>query len=321
MGRTLLIVLLLAAGGGYYLYGVYAEQQAREAIEVGVRDARRSFSDKAASIVTEEAKDYNRRIREALKDFESQVQDVYEGHEDWRNVDGYRTEVERRFEEGEISEAQKKSMMEGFGMVKNAYDTLLAGSWETELEAVDEGADIRMDVYEVARVTDDDGNPLLEARAFLWGVEDSTRIGWGQLSLRYWTTGAAPSKTLRREARRQGLDPDNMEYVLGRAEGTATPYIILQSPSDYIDAFPPYVSLAAIRFPAMPREAETVDFSYGFSARKGGARHEIAFAWEKLGIPEAWKLAEGDVWNADVVEASEDEIIPEEEKKDEDEEG
>jgi hypothetical protein len=319
MGRTLLIVLLVAAGGGYYLYNNYAQQQARERVEEEVRDARRSFADKAASIVTEPTEAYNRRIRSALKDYEDELEDIYDGHEDWRDVDAYKKEVERRFEEGELSEAQRKSMLEGFEMVRDAYDTLMSGSWKTVLEAVDEAADIRMDIYDVVRVTDEQGNPLLEARAFLWGVEDSTRIGWGQLSLRYWTTGPAPSKTLRREARRQGLDPDNMEYVLGRAEGTATPYIIMQSPSDYIEAFPPYVSLAAIRFPAMPREAETVDFSYGFSARKGGGRHEIAFTWEKMEVPSAWQLAEGDVWNADVVEATEDEIIPEEEKPEGDE--
>lgn len=319
MGRTLLIILVFALAGGYYLYSWQATQQARVEISDAVRDARRTFADKAASIVVEdETDDYLDRIKEALSAYEKELDDIYEEHPKWRNPDAYEEDVNERFEKGELKEAQVKSMLEGFELVKSAYDTLLAGSWKPVLSSKVDAGNLRMDLFDFERTEDVDGNPLLQAKALFWGIESNSRVSWGGLTLRYWTRGDPP-KEVKKELRKQGLPTEDVEYVLGRADGPSQPYIFLQSPSKYIETFPPYVALGLVQWPVMPTEATLVDVTYSYSVKKGGGMYEAMHTWEKLPIPPRWQLREGEVWNADVIEATAEEIAGREDEEEEEE--
>ena len=60
--------------------------------------------------------------------------------------------------------------------------------------------------------------------------------------------------------------------------------------------------------PVMPREAFAVDIEYSYTAKIGGSAVDSALKWEKIPIPATWQLKEGEVWDADVIEATEDEI-------------
>jgi hypothetical protein len=318
MFRTLLIVAIVALVGGGLLYNRISTQQAQEEVEQALYETRRSFADKAASIVEEDTETYLSAMKDALRKYEQEIDDVYADHPEWHDTRAFKALVEERFESGEIKEAQRKSMLEGYNLVRSAYDTLLAGSWTPVLTQVTDDGVIRMDIYEVTRTQDSDGNPQLEAKVFLWGVEDNTRMNWGQLSLRYWTMGE-PTKLQKRQMRRSGEMKDEVELVLGRAEGSSSPYVILQSPAKYIDSFPPYLSVALLRMPAMPKDAHAVDFTYTFEARTAGRSVQASFEWEKLAIPPQWQLGEGEVWNADVVEATEEEIAGTDDEDDEEE--
>jgi hypothetical protein len=306
MARTLVIVIAFVLAGGLYLYNWQATQQAQAEVDAAIVDARRTFADKAASIVGQDEDEYLRRIKEALTAYERELDDIFADHPDWRNPNAYEEAVQRQLEEGQITEAQSTSMLEGYELVRSAYDTLLQGTWKPTLTAVGNG-DIRMDLYDFRRTEDLDGNPLLEAKAFFWGVESNTRVSWGNLSLRYWHT-TKPDRKEKRQLRRKGLPTDEIEKVLGKAEGPADPYIFLQSPENYVNTFPSFVSVGRVRWPAMPSQAHAVDIEYGFTARTGGGSHEVSYTWDELPIPPDWQLREGEVWNADVVEATEEEI-------------
>jgi len=308
MARTILIILVVALAGGGLLYQRHMAQVTEQEIEEGLREARRTFEDKAASIVTEDTEAYLSRIATALTAYEQELDRVYEGYEDRRDPNAYAAEVKKQLEEGQIEEASASSMLEAFDLVKDAYDTLMQGNWTPVLTATGPG-NIRIDIYDFDRTEDMDGNPLLEGKAFFWGVQENTRISWGQLRLEYWYT-APPDPEMKRILRKQGKPVDaEVLQVLGRAEGDATPYIFLQSLDDYIPTFPAFVSVGIIRLPAMPRDAEKVDIEYGFTARKGGDAFDVMAAWEQLDIPPAWTLGESDVWAADEIEATRDEIL------------
>lgn len=143
---------------------------------------------------------------------------------------------------------------------------------------------------------------MLEAKFFFWGVEDSTRMSWGHLSLRYWKVEKEQVKE-----GREMVEKD-VEKVLGKADGEAQPRIIVQNASKYIPEFPPYVSIGFMWLPVMPREAKLADIELSYVAKTPGGDHDSALKWEKFKIPDTWKLGEGEVWEADVVEATEDEI-------------
>lgn len=319
MGRliTFLIIVGIIVGGGGYLWQQYTDQEARAKLEVDLKDARRSFADLARSAVDEEEDDeFRRRIRSALETYDGELKKgVYADRPEWRDLGLYENEVAVAFEEGQIGEAQRKSMLEGYDIVKTAYETLKKGRWKSVFTQKGNG-NTRLDIYEMRRIRDDEGNPLLEGRFFFWGLEDTTRVNWGQLTLRYWHT---VEKKVRKGRRRV---MEEVEEVLGRAEGDSTPRIIIQNPNKYIAEFPSYVSVGYIWLPVMPRQAEKFDLTLAYQFKKGGTNHDAQLEWKKLPIPSRWQLNEGESWDADVVEATPDEIAgKDDEEEEEGEEG
>jgi len=304
MGRffSIFIIFAILIGGGVYLYGEKSRQEAEARITERLADARRNFADKARSTVSLDDEEYLRSIKGALKAYDETLKkDVYKDKPEWRDPEAFEKRVEAQFKEKKLNEAQRKSMLEGYAIVKDAYDTLMAGNWEPILTQKGAG-DTRLDLYKVSRIRDDQGNPVLEAKVLFWGIEDNTRMTWGNIALRYWIKRTKEVKQGRKKVE------EEVEEVLGKADGDATPRFILQDPKKYIDEFPAYVSVGRIWLPVMPRESHAVDIEYSYVAKKGGGAHESYLKWEKLPIPRKWQLQEGEEWEADVVEATEDEI-------------
>lgn len=300
---SIIIIFGILLVGGGYLFMKKSDQEARVKISDDLASARRSFADKARSAVNEEdEKDYLRAIQASIKGYDEEVKKrVYGKKPEWRDPAAYEKDVEERFKKGELQEAQRKSMLEGYSLVKGSYDVIMAANWKPVLTAKGQG-DIRMDIYELKRAKDDEGNPVLEGRFFLWGLEDSTRVQWGQLAMRFWTTEMQQVKEGRKMVEKE------VEKVLGRAEGDATPRIIIPNPGKYIEEYPSFVQPGFIWLPVIPREAKAVDIEYTFTAKRTGGNYDIALKWEKLTPPSSWKLGEGEVWEADVIEATEEEI-------------
>lgn len=306
---SLFVIAAIALGGGWYLYDQQATREAKAQVEERLRDARRAFAERVRAAVNEdEPEDYLRGVKTALSAYEEELQqEVYGDHPEWFDLDAKRKEMDALFEKGELSEAQHKGMMERFELVKTAYETLVQGAWQPDLTQKGAG-ETRLDIFDVKRIRDADGNPVLEARFFLWGVEPNTRLSFGNLALEYWMEEEPDART-RRKRRRQGRDPDAPVYKpLGRAEGPATPVILDQNPAKTIPEFPSYVSIGALWFPQVPQEAKLMDLRYEYTARKGGAAYESKLTWDKMEIPQKWRLEEGEQWMAETVEASEEEL-------------
>lgn len=300
---SIIIIFAILVVGGGYLWMQKSEQEDKARIEEELASARRTFADKARAAVTEEeTDDYVRSVQAAVASYQDELKrSVYDERPEWFDPDEFKQKVETQFEEGQLKESQRKSMLEGYQIVREAYDTLMAGNWEPILTQAGKG-ETRLDVYEMRRIRDDQGNPILEGRFFFWGIEENTRVSWGQLALEYWV------KREKEVGRGRRKKVEEVEEVLGKAEGDATPRIIIQRPSKYIDEFPSYVSVGYIWLPVMPREAHAMDIEYGYTARKGGGSYDTVLSWSKYDIPSRWQLEEGEVWEADVVEATEEEI-------------
>lgn len=300
---SIIVIFAILVVGGGYLWVEKGNQETERKIKEELQSARRNFADKArAAINSEESSDYVRGVQAALKSYDEELKKrVYAKKPELRDPTAYEKRVEEEFKAGRLQESQRKSMLEGYGIVKKAHDTLMAASWKPVLTAKGPG-DVRVDIYDLERTRDEEGNPILEGKAFFWGIEDSTRVSWQQLALRYWTLEMGQVKEGKKMVEKE------IEKVLGRAEGDATPRIIIPSPANYVTEFPSFVSPGFIWIPLMPREAKFVDIEYGFTAKKGGDAYDSRMEWKKLTIPTKWKLAEGEAWDADVIEATEDEI-------------
>ena len=128
-------------------------------------EARRTFADKARAAAREEDNsNYHRGIQAAIKSYDDELKKrVYAKRDELRDPAGYEKEVDKQFKEGTIKEVQHKSMLEGYKMVREAYDVLMAANWNPVLTAKGQG-ETRLDIYEMRRTRDDEGNPEPHSR-------------------------------------------------------------------------------------------------------------------------------------------------------------
>jgi hypothetical protein len=299
---SIIIIFGILLVGGSWVWMKKSEESAKLKRADDLAAARRTLADKARSAAREEDNDaYEREIRAAIAAYNEELKKrVYAKAPEAFDPGRLKAEVDEKFAKSEMQEAQHKSWTEGYTIVRGAYDTLMSGNWRSSMTATSK--DIRLDLYDVKRAKDDEGKPVLEGKFFFWGIEDATRMSWGPLSLRYWKVEKEKVKE-----GKQMVEKD-VEKVLGKADGDSTPRIIMQQPHKYVAEFPPYVSIGYFWLPVMPREALTVDIEIGFVAKTPGGDRDVVLKWEKLKIPDSWKLGEGESWEADVVEATEDEI-------------
>jgi len=302
---SIIVIFAVLLIGGGWVYMRQADQRNKEEAVKTLSDARRTFAQKARSAASEESEDaYLRSMRGAIESYKDELKKrVYNGKEKYRDVEAYKKSLDEKFEKKELDEAKKKSMLEGYDIVKEAYDTLMSGAWKPILTAKG-GADTRLDLYTLKLITDQDNQPILEGKLFFWGIEDSTDVRWGQLSTRIWTTEMGKVKENGRMVEKE------VEKVLGKTEGEAQPHIIIQTPHRYIDEFPSFVSIGYLWLSRpLPYEAKFIDIEYTYTTRTaGGGEVPSSLKWEKMPIPASWKLKEGQAWDADVVEATEEEI-------------
>lgn len=300
---SIIVIFAILLVGGGWVYTKQQREKARLQVADELAEARKNFANKARSAASEvETSEYQRAIRAALTQYDEELKSVFKKHKEYRNPEAYKEKVEAQFKEGKIDEAQRKSMLEGYELVANAYEVLKNKSWNSVLTQRG-GADTRMDIYQLTKSTTPDGVPVLIGKFFFWGIEDSTDVRWGQLAIRLWHT----EKEMVKEKGRK-VEQD-VEKVLGKQEGEAQPHIIVQKPANYIDEFPSFVSIGEVWFPVAPHQAEKMDLVFDYRTKTyGGGEVESSLKWEKFEIPSDWKLGKDQVWDADEIEATEDEL-------------
>lgn len=296
---VIVIFGILLVGGGYVMIQK-SDEAARKRRADELESVRRAFAEKARAAAREDDDlAYLRDARAALRAYDEELKKkVYGSAPEARDPAEKLKLKEEKLKKKEITEQSEKAFAEGYAICKDAYDTLMAGNWKPVLTAKGK-EDTRLDLYDVAQVKDDEGNPVLQAKFFFWGVDAGTRMSWGKLALRYW-----------KEEQGQGKDAGKtVEKVHGKADGDAQPHIYLDNPSNFIAEFPAGVAIGYLWLPPMPHEAKAVDIELTYGAHQGGKNGEAdsVLKWEKLPIPEAWKLPEGS-WKAESIEATDDEI-------------
>lgn len=305
MGRgvAIAIVAVAAVGGGGLLWKRQDDQRARQAVDASLVDARAAFKELAMGAVAEtEDEGYRRRLLTALLQYEETLETrVYGERPQLRDPDAYRRRMERQLDELDVPAAERPGKLEGFEIVKAAYDKLASGTWKSVLTQAGAG-NTRLDVYQMRRIVTEDGRPMLEGRFFFWGLDDEARVDWGQLEMRLWRT---VEKTVGRGRRRRTQE---VAEVYGKIQSDDGPRVYIDAPNRYIAEFPPYVAVGYLHLPVMPSEVDAFDLTLRYRVKKAGVRHDAELKWTKMPIPPRWQLSPGQRWEADVIEATEDEI-------------
>ena len=300
----IVIFAILLVGGGFVYMRQQAEEQRVATLEQ-MSEVRRSFAHKArAAINNDDDEAYLREIKAAISSYKDELnRTVYRENPKAKDLERYVKTVEEKFEAGTVDEARRKNMLEGYEIVKQAYEVVMGTSWKPVLTQRGKN-DTRLDIYTMKQTTDPDGRPILEGKFLFWGIEDSTQVSWGNLDLRLWKKEMEEVKEGRKMVEQE------IEKVLGRAEGESQPRIIIQKPHNYIDDFPSFLSIGYIWLPVLPTEALSADIEYNYGTRRPGSGEvSSTLKWEKWPLPNSWRLRDGQDWDADEVEATEEEIL------------
>ncbi len=310
---SIVVIFAVLLVGGVWVFNKQQTEKDKKAVVESLANARRTFAQKARSAANESDDNaYVRSIRGAIESYKDELKKVYAKHPDWRDPKAYEKRVEDEFKKGEKNEAQRKSMLEAYELVTKAHEVLMAANWRPVLTGKGNG-DTRLDLYRLEKVRTPEGQSVLQFPFFFWGIEDSTYVSWGNLDMRIWKT--EPGK-VKNEAGR--MVDGEVEKVLGKAEGDAQPHVILQAPGKYVDEFPSFLSIGFAWFPPLPREAKFVDITYTYRTRvAGGGEVESVLKWEKLPVDSNWMVDAGESWEAEEIEATDEEIAGKDEKEEE----
>src|SRR5690349_11998628 len=128
---VIVIFAVLIVGGGYVFMKDSAKKNQERVVE-DLSSARRTFAQKARAAATLEDTDaYLRAMRASLESYKEELKKrVYRDSDELRDPEGYKKLVEAKFKKGELDEAKRKSMIDGYDIVKDAYDTMMAGNWK-----------------------------------------------------------------------------------------------------------------------------------------------------------------------------------------------
>lgn len=186
---------------------------------------------------------------------------------------------------GRMNEAHKKDRDERIQMTLAVFDKLKSGSYKPVFTAADKG--FRFDITEAAptKIEGEDGLKLSYMHLGVYGQVEYRNI----------------------EGNIQAAQVAGKPIEIPKIVAENQPPSLQVKGSDWVREFPPGIEFGYYELPLFPREATTVDLSFDFAIRTpGGTAVQVATKFPQLAIPESWKLAEGQKWDAEVQVADEE---------------
>ncbi len=290
--------LVLVAGGLYIVLGL--QDRAEEAeMWRDINDARTETA-RQLPIFIQAADDkigYDRqqfmrkhldRIEEAFKKYPGQKP----------KEDAFILDLEEKAKAGKKDKAKTAEYRERYDYVKKVWnDYLKTGTYKPVLTGYSHG--IRMDILSMKQ-SNDGGQQGIRMDVLFYGpVKDQFTAG--PLSIKSAIEVDDPKH------------PNKPKVGLMKVDGTATPYVLVDKPWEWIPEWPPGVMVGYyIGLPLFHPKASKYNFEMHFNTRdEGGSTIPVDFAWKDLPVDPSIRGAPGSSWDAPV-EAVDEEQLKEE---------
>ncbi len=234
----------------------------------------------------------------------SQIGAILREHPEQKRDDRYIDEIEAKAKEGKKDKAKVAKVRERYDWMKSVWDnTLSKGAYDTVLSQYKEG--IRYDITNIQPFTPPEGGkPTLKMDVLLWGpVKD--QITFTGIEIQFVREIVTTDKR-GRETKKQAL---------AKIEGGGPPTILHPSgpnpdPMDWILEWPPGVMVGYyVGLPLFAPDATKFSMTLSVQIRtQGGTTLPVEFTWKNVDVRPEWRAPAGAEWEADVMEASEDEL-------------
>jgi hypothetical protein len=291
--------LVLVAGGIYIVMGLQDRAEKAE-LWSAINEARTETARQLPIFIQapDDKQGYDRQqfVRKHIDLMEA----AYKAHPGAKpKEDDFINEMEAKAKEGKKDKAKAAEYRERFDYVKKIWnDYLKAGTYKPVLTAYDHG--IRMDILEMKQ-SNDGGQQGVRMDVLFYGpVKDQFTAG--PLSIK--------SAIEIPDEKHPNAKP---KLGLVKVDGTATPYVLVDKPWEWIPEWPPGVMVGYyINLPLFHPKASKYSFEMSFSTRdQGGSVIPVDFKWKDLPVDPAIRGAPGSSWDAPV-EAVDEEQLKEE---------
>lgn len=220
-------------------------------------------------------------------------------HPKQKSEDKFILDLEEKAKKGEKDKAKTAEYRERYDYVKKVWtDKLKDGSYKTALTGQDKG--IRIDILDIKQ-SNDGGQQGMRMDVLIWGAVKEQ-----------FTAGGLEMQSVieLEELEKSGKNKGKPKQGIVKVNGSALPYVLVDEPWKWIPEWPPGVMVGYyIGLPLFHPKAAKYNFTLDFSQRsQGGTVIPVSIKWKDLPVDPAVRGAPGSQWDAEVGEASDEEL-------------
>lgn len=281
---VVLAVIVGAAGVGLWQFNETTKEQTYK-LELAALKA--DFVTEAVGLQMLEPDDYGKEVGIALADYFQRLGKLAEKYPEFLDIERQKKLGEAEFERGRMTETQKLAREERIDITVDLFRRMRSGQYRPLYTDVDKG--FRFDIYDIspAKVS---GEHVIKVSYVHWGA-------YGPVTYNS-IVGSFEAE------QRQGK-PTAIPQIVGEGQ----PPTLQINPSQWVTEFPPSMEIGYYTLPQFPRQAKSITLSFGFGIRTvGGTVIDADIRFDRIAVPEAWKVPEGQTWEAQERLASDEEL-------------
>lgn len=289
-----IIIAALAAGGGYLLFQRQAQID-ELTYEKKLHEQRVNFARQAALTIQVPNDRYEFDRSQLVSDHVAAVERLWKEHPDQANPDKFIEQREAAAKEGKKDKAKVAEYRERYDYLREQFKVLSSG-YKPALSGYSNG--LRYDLAKISK-TNAGGKESLRWDLFLWGAAP------GQM-----TFGGIEIQFLREIKETDARGREKVKKAIAKIQGQGPPYILHENPWDWIPEWPPTVMVGYYQgLPLFPADATKFSLKIDLTVRTAqGTNLPVELKWENIDVDPSWRAPEGSLFEADVMDATEEEL-------------
>jgi hypothetical protein len=288
MSRTLALIVFLAvavAGLGYVFKGLDGQVR-RLKFEADRGELQAKFASKVPHIAVVDADHAAYDLVSGAKAYAKDLADLYKRYPEFKDADSVLKRREAEYKDKKIDEQKMRGIRERVDLTKKVWGKLSSGEYKPVAISADKS--VRLDLYDVAKITEAGEDKLLVSVLFINGVPDKA-MGFGPINMEM----ALADDEATAKARKEGRLKDKGAQRKATMSGGGDPGLYIPEPYKFVEDFPPGIQIGYYQFPLMPAEATDLDLTFGIDIKNPGGGAIANTLKFKLPLKDEWKLPKG----------------------------
>jgi len=282
----LLVILIIAGGAGLALSHFHTTTR-QQAYDLELAALQENFQTASVGLQLLDEESYRKEIGIHLTRYFSKLAKLAKDYPEFYDIEREKKIGEERLAKGRMTEANKLARDERIDITLDLFNKMRSGQYRTLYTKADKT--FRFDIYDItpAKVAS-------ESRVKF------SHVHWGAF-------GKVNYKSIigNIRAKQEKDKPVEIPQIIGEGQ----PPALQIEPQRWVKEFPPGLEIGYYDLPQFPQVAESIELIFMFGMRTvGGTEITANITFEDIPIPEAWKVPEGQKWEAHERFADQDEL-------------